>query len=114
MPSSATICRSYSFIVSEAHPEDGWQLEINHTQNCVYDQPKQFEERVAIARDCVQRHGIKMPVAVDDMANTASHLYSGSSERLYLIDEAGIVRHRSVAGPFRMDAIDAWYSDLKA
>ncbi|MDP6436206.1 MAG: redoxin domain-containing protein [Gammaproteobacteria bacterium] len=100
--------------ISEAHPEDGWQVEINHTQHVVYDQPTEIDERVAIAKTCIQQHDIRMPVVLDDMDNTVNNLYSGSPERLYLIDEEGIVQHRSVPGPFKMDAIEAWYQALMA
>jgi thyroxine 5-deiodinase len=100
--------------ISEAHPEDGWQLKINHTQNVVYDQPTGMGARAAIAVDCIRSRGITMPVVIDDMENTANKLYSGSPERLYLIDADGIVRHRSPPGPFKMNVIEAWYEALLA
>ncbi len=96
----------------EAHPEDGWQVKINHTQNIVYDQPATLEARVAIAAECMETRGITMPVAVDGMNNSANTRYAGSPERLYLIDADGIVRHRSPPGPFKMDAIESWYRAL--
>lgn len=99
--------------IREAHPEDGWQLEINRTQNVIYDQPVTAVERATIARVCVRQHAIEMPVAVDDMDDTINKLYSGSPERLYLIDADGIVCHRSVPGPFRLDIIEAWYHALQ-
>jgi hypothetical protein len=99
--------------ISEAHPEDGWQLEINHDQRCVYEQPTNIEARAAIAADCIRDRAITMPVAIDDMNNTVSKLYSGSPERLYLIDAEGIVQHRSPSGPFMMDAIEAWFQALR-
>jgi peroxiredoxin len=98
--------------ISEAHPEDGWQVKINHTQDIVYTQPDRLEERAAIAADCIDRYGIPMPKAIDDMDNSLNKLYSGSPERLYLIDADGIVRHRSPPGPFKMSAIEAWYAAL--
>jgi len=97
---------------SEAHPEDGWQVKINHTQNIVYQQPTSIEARAAIAVECIEGLEIPVPVAIDDMENTVNRLYSGSPERLYLIDASGIVRHRSPAGPFKMDAIEAWYTAI--
>ncbi len=106
-------CAFLLIYISEAHPEDGWQLDINHTQNVVYSQPVNMAERVAIAQDGVCQHAIKLPVAVDDMDNTIDQLYSGSPERLYLIDAEGVVRHRSVPGPFKLDVIEDWYQALK-
>jgi len=106
----------YAFLliyISEAHPEDGWQVEINREQNVIYDQPATTAERCAIARACVRGHEINMPVVVDDMNNTINNLYAGSPERLYLVDKDGIVHHRSVSGPFKLDVIEDWYRVLK-
>ena len=52
----------------EAHPEDGWQVEINHDQNVVYDQPTTKDERADIAGTCLTRHGIRMPVLLEPAA----------------------------------------------
>lgn len=97
----------------EAHPEDGWQVDINHDQDVVYMQPKTIEERADIAGDCLRRHGIRMPVALDDIDDSINKAYSGSPERLYLIDAKGIVRHRSSPGPFSMQVIEDWYQALR-
>lgn len=96
----------------EAHPEDGWQVGINHDQDVVYAQPTTLDERAEIAGACLRRHGIRMPLALDDMDDSINKAYSGSPERLYLIDEDGIVRHRSVPGPFSMQVIEDWYQAL--
>lgn len=97
----------------EAHPEDGWQVGINNDQDIVYDQPTSMDERARIAGTCMTRHGIRMPVLLDNMDDSINKAYSGSPERLYLIDEQGIVRHRSGPGPFQMKEIEAWYDALK-
>ncbi len=97
----------------EAHPEDGWQVEINHDQDVVYNQPTTINERAHIARTCLTRHGISTPVLLDDMDDNINKAYSGWPERLYLIDKDGIVRHRSVPGPFQMKAIETWHEALK-
>ncbi len=97
---------------SEAHPEDGWQVDINNTQNVIYKQPTTTTARAAIAADCIQSCDTAMPVAIDDMQNTINKRYSASPERLYLIDADGIVRHRSPPGPFKLSAVEAWYSAL--
>lgn len=98
--------------IREAHPEDGWQVGINDTQDIVYTQPTTTEARAAIAGTCVAQHNIRMPVALDDMRDSIKDSYAGSPERLYLIDGDGIVRHRSPPGPFRMATIEAWYAAL--
>jgi len=98
--------------ISEAHPEDGWQVGINHTQGVVYDQPEFSSARAAIAADCMVSAKVRIPVAIDNMENSIGEAYSASPERLYLIDGDGVVRHRSDMGPFRMEAVEAWYSAL--
>ena len=97
----------------EAHPEDGWQVEINRDQDVVYHQPVTLDARARIAGTCLARHGIRMPVLLDDMEDSITTAYSGSPERLYLIDEEGLVVHRSVPGPFQMNAIETWYEALR-
>lgn len=97
----------------EAHPEDGWQVGINHDQDVVYMQPTTLDERAEIAGTCVRGHRIRMPMAIDDMDDSINKAYSGSPERLYIIDADGIVRHRSTPGPFSMQVIENWYEALK-
>lgn len=84
--------------ISEAHPEHGWQVGINHTQSVVYDQPLIGPARAAIAADCIADAKIRIPVALDNMENSISEADSASPERLYLIDGDGMVRHRSIWG----------------
>jgi hypothetical protein len=98
--------------ISEAHPEDGWQIDINRTQDVVYTQPVSLNDRAAIARDCITKRNIQMPTALDDIDNTMGERYSGSPERLYLIDNDSLVQHRSIPGPFNMQTIEEWYQSL--
>jgi hypothetical protein len=100
--------------ISEAHPEDGWQVGINHSQDVVYAQPAGCAERAAVAADCIAHHGITMPVAIDDMDDTIGRLYSAAPERLWLIGADGVIRHRSAMGPFNMGVVDEWYRALQA
>lgn len=99
--------------IREAHPEDGWRVEINHAQGVTYDQPKTADQRADIARVCLTRHGIRMPMALDTMNDDIEKLYSGAPERLYIIDADGIVQYRSNRGPFTMSIIEEWYAALK-
>ncbi len=98
--------------VKEEHPEDGWQVGINHDQCVIYTQPETLDQRAAIAADLIKRHSISIPVVMDGMDNAVCTQYNGSPERLYLLDESGVVLHRSPAGPFNMDAVKAWRDAL--
>ncbi len=104
--------RFLTVYIREAHPEDGWQVGINETQDVVYAQPKTIDERAEVAGTCQRKHGIRMPLALDDMDDSINKAYSGSPERLYLIDADGIVRHRSTPGPFSMQIIEDWHQSL--
>jgi alkyl hydroperoxide reductase subunit AhpC len=99
--------------ISEEHPVDGWELDINRNQNIAYKQPAVLTERAAIAAEFVHRHNMKFPVALDDMGNTAGSRYSAAPERLYIIDGDGVIRYRSAMGPFKLAEVEAWYTALK-
>ena len=57
--------------IKEAHPEDEWQMDSNEEQGVCYPQPKTLEQRVAIARDFVERHDYELPLLVDPIENPA-------------------------------------------
>ena len=97
----------------EAHPVDSWRLEINDRQGFEYDQPKTADQRANIVTACQTRNKIEIPLALDSMDDEIEKLYSGVPERLYIIDDQGIVAHRSGRGPFDMATIDSWHAALK-
>ncbi len=99
--------------VKEEHPEDGWQLGINRDQCVVYNQPQDADARADIAGDLIARFQLPMPVVLDDMQNSVCTAYHAAPERLYILDSAGVVLHRSPPGPFHMDAVDAWRAALR-
>ncbi|MBT3535037.1 MAG: hypothetical protein HN478_14235 [Rhodospirillaceae bacterium] len=88
----------YCIYIQEAHPEDGWQVQHNLDDDIVLNAPTTIEERAEIAEVCVLRLNMEMPMLLDDMTDQADGLYNALPERLYLIDEAGIVRFKTVAG----------------
>ncbi|MBT6274588.1 MAG: hypothetical protein HOI95_10690 [Chromatiales bacterium] len=97
----------YCVYIQEAHPEDGWQVMSNIDDGVVYSQPTDADGREALAQVCAVRLELAMPMLIDDMANTVDTLYAALPERLYLLDEQGVVRHRSVVGSPGFD-VDAW------
>lgn len=86
--------------IKEAHPEDEWQVEPNLDQGVCYKQPTTLDQRVAIARDFIERFDYKIPLMVDPMDNPAELAYAAWPERLYVIDEAGVVAYKGGVGPF--------------
>ena len=84
--------------IREAHPNDGWQVDINVELGIVYDEPTTIEERAAIAHDFVQALGLRIPLLIDTADNQVDDLYAGTPLRLYLVDAQGNVAFRTVCG----------------
>lgn len=89
--------------VSEAHPDDEWQMESNRADEIVITQPKSFEERKQAARILVERLHYDMPLALDSMENRAEAAYAAWPERLYVVDTDGRIAYRGEVGPFGFD-----------
>jgi hypothetical protein len=82
----------------------------NEKEGVCYPQPRTLDQRLAIARDFVQRHAYPLPMLVDPMDNRADEVYAGWPERLYVIDEQGLIAYKGETGPFGFepDEVDAW------
>lgn len=75
-------------------------MKSNLDEDVCYPQPHSLEQRVAIANDFIERFHYPIPLAVDDMGDTANHLYAGWPERIYILDESGRIVYRGGLGPF--------------
>jgi iodothyronine deiodinase-like protein len=75
-------------------------MKSNVKDDVCYAQPKNLEQRVAIANDFIKRYSYPVPFGIDDMSNAANDAYSAWPERLYIIDESGHVVYRGGMGPF--------------
>jgi len=95
--------------IQEAHPSDGWQLQINEDEGVLHAQPVLFEERVHVAEACSLGLDLKIPTVIDDMENSTDLAYSALPDRLYLIGEDGKIVYRSGPGPlgFKPDELEA-------
>ncbi len=96
--------------IKEAHPEDEWQMTVNEDEGLCYGQPKTLDQRVAIAKDFVQRFEYQMPLVVDTIDNPAEESYAAWPERLYVLDESGQIAYKGGVGPFGFepDELEAW------
>ncbi len=92
----------------EMHPVDGWLVQVNLKDEVIVKQPTSLEERAAVAKSWMMSQSIEMPVALDHMDNVIDALYSGAPERLYVIDESGIIRFRTSPGPFDHSEVEGW------
>jgi hypothetical protein len=89
--------------ISEAHPDDEWQMDSNRAEKLVFNQPKTFDERKKLAGILVERLHYRMPVAIDSLTNDADRAFSGWPERIYVLERGGKVVFKGGLGPFGFD-----------
>ena len=102
----------YCVYIQEAHPTDGRQSAQNLVDEVLYEQPKSIEEREDVAQMCVLRLDLKMPMLLDNMSNEVDRLYAALPDRLYLLDENGVVVFRTLVGSPGFD-VDAWHAAIR-
>ena len=90
----------YVVYIQEAHPIDAWQLNDNLVDDVLVASTETLEERANIAGVCMTKLGIELPAVVDGPDNAVERAYTGWPDRLYVIDRAGSIAHKSAAGPF--------------
>ena len=100
-----------SIYIREAHPMDGWWLGRRLTKNLIqkifgnkasmehYD-PKNIDERRAVAGECetALQYGIR--TYVDEMDDGVNNAYAGWPTRLYLVGLDGKIVYAGGQGPF--------------
>lgn len=86
--------------ISEAHPDDEWQMDSNRKDGFVYNQPKTFEERKELAKVLVDRLEYRMPVAIDSLDNRAERVFGAWPERIYVLEPGGRIVFKGEMGPF--------------
>ena len=89
----------YVVYIREAHPSDGWQLNINEAESVIFAQPQTMDEREAVAQACSLDLAWSIPTLVDEMGDAVDDAYVALPDRLYLIDAAGRVTFRGERGP---------------
>lgn len=75
-------------------------MKSNVKDDVCYAQPKNLEQRLAIANDFTKRFKFTLPFGIDDMSNAANDAYAAWPERIYIIDESGRIAYRGGMGPF--------------
>ncbi len=90
----------FGVYVREAHPDDGWNMESNVKSGVKLMQPRNFDERNAVAKTCASQLKYSMPLLVDTMDDRVGNLYSGMPVRAYVIDADGKVTYQGGRGPF--------------
>lgn len=94
----------FCIYIQEAHPQDWWPVQHNVDEDVVFYQPKSIDERADIAQVCMLKLDLAMPTLLDDMNNSTDAAYAAMPERLYVVDQRGIVTYQSDPGPWGFDA----------
>jgi hypothetical protein len=92
--------------IREAHPEDGWVVTMNRSQDIAVKDPTSTDERTDVAESCALRLQIKMPVVVDEIDDAVASAYGALPDRLYLIGRGGHVAFQGNPGPFGFQPAD--------
>jgi type I thyroxine 5'-deiodinase len=90
----------YVVYIQEAHPTDGWQMDVNVKEDVLVASTHTPEERCAAAGSCVVDLGIEIPALVDEPDDRVDRAYAGWPDRLYVIDREGRIALKTAPGPF--------------
>lgn len=85
--------------VREAHASDEWVRQVNEYVGIQIPQPLQLDERVGVAKTCVNRLKVPFTTVVDGMDDAVSSTYGAWPERLYIIDTDGTIAYMGGVGP---------------
>lgn len=90
--------------VREAHPGEPAYRE--------YPQPRDFDQKLAHARELVAKEGLTCPVLVDGMDEAVHQQYGGLPNMVYVIDKAGDIAYKATWT--RAEEIDRVLAELTA
>ena len=85
--------------VREAHASNEWVRRQNEAAGIAVAQPETFDERRAVAGQCVSALALPFTTLVDGLDDAVSKVYGGWPNRLYVIDRRGRIAYQSGAGP---------------
>ena len=85
----------YVVYIHEAHASDSRRPD----RGTSVKEPTTIAERFGVAATCRAELGLKLPMLIDDMQNTADAAYSGWPDRLFLVDTKGKIAYRGDRGP---------------
>lgn len=93
--------------IAEAHPVDGWQTSSNEEEGIRIRQHTTLEERLAAARLCHEKLGLRLPVLVDRLDDRAAKAFAAWPERIYIIAPDGSIHYKGGPGPYEFDPAEA-------
>jgi hypothetical protein len=81
--------------VREAHATDSFRP-AKHVE---IEQPKTYERRLEVARECCAAVNLNIPQLVDDLQDTVAKAYNALPDRLFILDADGKIAYRGDRGP---------------
>lgn len=75
-------------------------MAVNEREKVVYEDPKEYDDRVTLANTCAVNLGIEFPALVDGIDNSTEAAYTAWPDRLYVVSQSGKIAFKSEAGPF--------------
>lgn len=92
--------RSLLVYIREAHALDEWITQDNEAAGIGFVQPRTDAGRRAAAATFCGRMQISMPAVHDTVDDEVMKLWGAWPDRLYVLDERGVVVHKTAVGPF--------------
>lgn len=74
-------------------------MDANVKAGIEINQPKNMEERVAVANTCYSNLGLTFPAIIDGMDNKVEKDYAAWPDRLYIVDKKGRIAYKGGKGP---------------
>ena len=87
--------------LAEAHPQDGWQVGQNVSQEVLINTHKTIDDRLAAAKQLLEHHTEITELLVDSMENNCDADYEAQPSRAYIIHNNKIV-YQSNLGPYQI------------
>lgn len=105
--------------VREAHALDEWVTPDNTKDGIAVPQPLDPTARCDAATQMCTRLDVTMPTVTDTLDDRVSTIYGAWPDRVYVLDENGVVVHKTAVGPFgfktagvREGLVTRWGLDL--
>lgn len=86
--------------VREAHALDEWVTPDNVHEGISFEQPITVEGRAGAASSMCTTLDVSIPAVTDTLDDAVSTLWGAWPDRLYVLDEKGVVVHKAAVGPF--------------
>lgn len=86
--------------VREAHALEEWVTPDNVKDGIQVSQPLTLDARCDAAVAMCTRLDVSIPAVTDTVDDTVSAVWGAWPDRIYVLDESGVVVHKTAVGPF--------------